>query len=88
MKVKDLENIKQTQEGLCKLAALLGYKDPFYQLQNNDGTVVGDLLEFLDDNPGACEAVIEWVRDNSTAFGIKDDDEEDDEEYEEEGDDD
>lgn len=80
MNIKELEDTKQTQQGLCKLAAQLGYKDPFHQLRNNDGSVVGDLLEFLDDNPGACAAIIEWVSDNAAIFNIKEEDEDEEDE--------
>ena len=45
------------------MARLLGYDDPFGQLAYADGSVVGDLLDFFEDNPGACEAVIDWVLD-------------------------
>ena len=32
-----IEDLKSTVEGLCRMARLLGYKDPCYQLMNNDG---------------------------------------------------
>ena len=78
---KEIEETKQTTKGLCKMARLLGYQDPFHQLINDDGTVVGDLLEFFEDNPGACEAVIEWVlEEGRTRDGEPLDDDEDEEE--------
>ena len=46
---------------LCGLAAALGAKDPCHQLLNNDGSCVGDLMCFLEDNPGAIRAIYEWV---------------------------
>lgn len=63
MKLSEVEDTKHTIKGLCGLARKLGYQDPFSQLIMDDGSVVGDLLEFLEDNPGACAAVIEWVLD-------------------------
>jgi hypothetical protein len=72
MTSEEIENTKQTYQGLCKLASKLGYKDPFYQLQNSDGSVVGDLLAFFEDNPGACEAVIEWASENYGTVELED----------------
>lgn len=60
----EIENTKQSVNGLCNLARKLGYKDPLYQLQNSDGSNVGDLLYFFEDNPGAIEAVIGWAAEN------------------------
>jgi hypothetical protein len=62
---REVESIKSDTNGLCKLARILGYKDPCSQLINSDGSVVGDLLYFLEDNPGACEAIVDWVLENS-----------------------
>lgn len=75
---KEIDDTKPTPQGLCALARRLGYKDPFSQLIYPDGSVVGDLLEFFEDNPGACEAVVEWVLDE---YGTdeEEDDEDDDE---------
>lgn len=75
MTVDDIEDTDQSSKGLARLARKLGYKDPFKQLMYDDGSVVGDLLEFLDDNPGACEAVIEWVLDNAHLWGVEEGDE-------------
>lgn len=85
MKRSEVESTKQTLKGLCGLARKLGYKDPYHQLHNDDGTVVGDLLEFFEDNPGACEAVIEWVLDEGgprDGSKLIDDDDEQEEENE------
>jgi len=65
-----------TANGLCKLARKLGYKDPHGQLSNRDGSCVGDLLYFLDDNPGVCEAIINWVSQNFATDDSVEDDEE------------
>lgn len=74
----EILNTRETVKGLCKLARELGYKDPCYQLINSDGSVVGDLLCMLDDNPGLCQAMIERA---ARYFG-DDDEEEIDEEDE------
>ncbi len=76
--ITEVENTKHTVKGLCKLARQLGYKDPCFQLMNNDGSVVGDMLYFFEDNPGAVEAVVNWVLENHYL-----DDDEDDEDEEE-----
>ncbi len=76
--MREIEHTPQTVEGLCGLARRLGYRDPLFQLTNRDGSVVGDLLYFLEDNPGACEAVIGWVSDNRHLWeGPEEEDEED-----------
>jgi hypothetical protein len=59
-----IESTRQTVNGLCKLARNLGYHDPNQQMINSDGSCVGDLLQFFEDNPGACEKVIQWAADN------------------------
>ena len=59
---QDIENLRHDYKDLCKLAEMLGYRtSPFGQLQCDNGAFVSSLLEFFEDNPGACEAVIEWV---------------------------
>lgn len=47
---------------LCKIALALGYEDPMQYGQLGDGAVIGNLLEFLRDNSGACEALVEWIQ--------------------------
>lgn len=61
---RQLDDLPRGSKGLCKMAPLLGYKDPLYQLQIDSTCSVGDLLHFLDDNPGAIEALVEWTREN------------------------
>lgn len=48
-------------ENLCKLARALGYKDPQYFGTLTSDAAVGDLINFLEDNSGAIEAIIEWI---------------------------
>ena len=51
-------------ENLCKLVHALGYRDCMNRLQFQDGCV-GDLLDFLEDNSGAIEAIITWIGDQN-----------------------
>jgi hypothetical protein len=50
---------------LCKIVAGLGYNDPMYFGQLSQGGKVGDLLEFLQDNPGAITAILEWIEETN-----------------------
>ena len=62
---------------LCQLCRHLGFKDPFNQLMNNDGiSCVGDLMCFLEDNPGAIGALYDWINDNYRAE-LEEEDEDD-----------
>ena len=72
---------------LAILANRLGYKDHQYFGQFQGGCY-GDLIHFLEDNSGAIEAIIDWVRDNQDVFQLTDDEEDDDEEEDEDEDDD
>jgi len=47
-------------ENLCKIVRVLGYKDPFYFGQFKGGAI-GDLIDFLEDNPGAITAIVDWI---------------------------
>jgi hypothetical protein len=47
-------------ENLCKLVRALGYRDSMNRMQFRDGCL-GDLLEFLEDNSGAIEAIVTWI---------------------------
>jgi len=49
-------------ESLCQLTRALGYQDPYYMGQLSPKAAIGDLVMFLEDNPGAIESIIEWVR--------------------------
>lgn len=81
MNKEDIYDTHPTVVGLCKLANKLGYRDPFQQLINSDGSCVGDLLDFFEDNPGAIEEVINWVADQ---YGNEEYDEDEDDENEDE----
>jgi len=47
-------------ENLSRIARALGYTDPQFFGQFKGGCI-GDLLVFLEDNPGAMEAVVKWI---------------------------
>lgn len=47
-------------ENLAKLAGALGYNDPM-KFGQFLGGCYGDLIEFLEDNPGCVEAIKEWI---------------------------
>ena len=53
-------------ERLCQLAGDLGYRDPQYFGQLTSTACIGNLVLFLEDNPGAIEAIMDWVRDTSS----------------------
>ena len=53
-------------ERLCQLAGDLGYRDPHHSMQLTSTACVGNLFMFLEDNPGAIEAIVNWVRDISS----------------------
>jgi len=50
-------------ENLCKLVRAMGYKDTQYLGQFNGGSI-GDLIEFLKDNSGCIDAIVEWIGDS------------------------
>ena len=53
-------------ERLCQLVGDLGYRDPHHSMQLTSTACVGNLFMFLEDNPGAIEAIVNWVRDISS----------------------
>lgn len=50
-------------ETLASICNAIGYKDPNGYGQINRSTSLGDIFTFFEDNSGAIEAVIEWVKD-------------------------
>lgn len=46
---------------LCKIARALGYKDDNYYGQLDTNASIGDLINFLEDNSGAIQAVVDWI---------------------------
>lgn len=73
---------------LCRIARAVGYRDPFNQGSLSNGGQSGDLMVFFEDNPGAIEAVIDWIRDNEQLYDealsevVEDEDDEDEEDDE------
>lgn len=71
-KVKYIEDLHtEGQRGLrdlCVMSSMLGYHDDAYQLQIDAEACVGDLMMFLEDNPGAIRAIYEWVSERQHAF--------------------
>lgn len=51
---------------LCKLVAAIGYNDPFRQGSLSRGGRTGDLIVFFEDNPGALQAVVDWITEHGT----------------------
>lgn len=62
-KINRFENDKGVQN-LCKIAREIGYRDPYHMGQFAHDGAYGDLVEFLRDNPGAQEALYEFMCDN------------------------
>lgn len=63
---RDIENLRlNSSDALCELAEMLSYRGAVDQLCCSNGAYVSSLLAFFDDNPGAMEAVVEWVLENS-----------------------
>jgi hypothetical protein len=52
---------RQGVENLCRLVHAIGYKDRQYFGQFHPYGSFGDLIEFLEDNSGAIEALREWI---------------------------
>lgn len=66
-------------KNLCKFVRTLGYKDPMCRMQLSHDAAIGDLLYFLEDNPQAIEAIIEFVDDNAKVYPDENGDEDEDE---------
>ena len=79
---REIENTRPDgAQGIAMMAKKLGYKAPWEQLMFSNGASATNLIEFLDDNPGACEAIVQWVLDHGfTSKGEELSDEEDDDE--------
>ena len=79
---KEVEDVTlRRSEDLCRLAEMLGYgRGPIKQLTCSNGAHVSSLLQFFDDNPGAMEAVHEFVLVNLDAYDLDEEEEDEDEE--------
>ena len=53
-------------ERLCQLAGDLGYRDPHHYGQFTSTACIGNLIMFLEDNPGAIDSIVEWVRETNS----------------------
>lgn len=64
MDAKDLHRTEGRRglESLCTLCRILGYKDPQYFGTISSKASVGDLVLMLEDNSGAIESIIEWMK--------------------------
>lgn len=85
--VSEVENMMlRGSDDLCKLAEMLGYRpEPgFGQLQCKNGAFVSSLLEFFNDNPGAIEAVHNFVLENIDCYELEEDEDGTDEDVEDE----
>jgi len=76
---KEVEDVTlRRSEDLCRLAEMLGYgRGPIKQLTCSNGAHVSSLLQFFDDNPGAMEAVHEFVLENLDAYDLDEEEETD-----------
>ncbi len=54
-------------QALCNLAKELGFVDPLHNGTLSDGSCIGDLMCFLEDNPGAIQAIYRWTAENYEA---------------------
>jgi len=48
-------------QNLCQLVRAMGYKDPMYFGQFTPTASLGDLICFLEDNPGAITAIHDFI---------------------------
>lgn len=64
----EVEDTKHTIEGFALVCRKLGYKSEFGQLDFGNGTTASDVFEFFEDNPGAIEALLNWVVEHKTSF--------------------
>lgn len=83
----DQHNLHRTEGrqgliNLCTIVRTIGYKDPQYMSQLTSNASIGDLVEFIEDNPGAIEAIVTWIGEQNNPdweSNLKDQIEEDDE---------
>ncbi|MFY4731218.1 hypothetical protein [Nitrospira sp. BLG_2] len=50
-------------QNLCKLLGDMGYHDRMNRMGHYGDQPLGNLVDFLEDNPGAMEAIITWIGD-------------------------
>lgn len=54
---------------LCRLVHLMGHQDQMHMGQFQ-GACYGDLINFLEDNPGACEKIVEFIQENAELWDV------------------
>lgn len=69
---------------LCMLVRKLGYRDPFSQLTLSNGACVGDLMTFLEDNPGAIAALHDFIVTELLVSDVEEEEDVEEEDVEEE----
>lgn len=79
MTKSEILDTKETVVGICELARKLNYHDSLRFGSLDSQNCLGDLVEFLNDNPGAINAMIEWTAD---AYGTDEEEDDEEEEYE------
>lgn len=61
---KEIENFRlRSFQDLCKLVETIGYRSTLGQY-NNNGSNIGALADFIDDNPGVLEVIQQWILEN------------------------
>lgn len=48
-------------KNLCKLCGALGYEDTLGRMGTYGDARLGNLIDFLEDNSGAIEAIVNWI---------------------------
>jgi hypothetical protein len=76
----DIESARQTPKALAQICESLGYTRSFGQLQFDNGAFVSSILDFFDDNPGAIEAIYNFMLENAEALNVEEESEEQDDE--------
>ena len=67
---RDEQNLHNTEGrrglvALCRIVGALGYKDSTYFGQLDSNASIGDLINFLEDNSGAIEAITNWIEEQN-----------------------
>jgi len=53
-------------QNLCRITHAIGYVDKQYFGQFHPQGSYGDLINFLEDNPGAVQAIRQWIEDQDS----------------------
>jgi hypothetical protein len=60
----EIDRLDLNAKSMAEMAELLGYTDPWGQLQFDNRAYASNLINFLNDNPDACAALVTWVLDH------------------------